>query len=311
MTPSGGGYIDLQVNGYGGVDFNQNDLSAVDMHHACTQLRSDGVAGILATIITDHLDVMADRLRRLVELREADSLARELILGLHIEGPFISPVAGYRGAHLEDAVRSAEVDAMRHLLDAGAGLTKIVTLAPEQDAGCNVTQMLVGQGIVVSAGHTDASLDQLKAAIDAGLSMFTHLGNGCPMQMHRHDNIIQRVLSLAGRLHVSFIADGVHIPFTALRNYLRLARLDRCVIVTDAMAAAGLGPGRHCVGRWQVEVGQDMAAWAPDRSHLIGSAITMPQVVENLTDHVGLTAVEAEYLTASYPARLLGVEERS
>ena len=304
MTPSGG-YIDLQVNGYGGVDFNQDNMSAEDMHSMCMKLQSDGVAGFLATIITDHLDVMADRLHRLVELREADPLARELILGLHIEGPFISATDGYRGAHPKDAIRSADTNTMQRLLDAGGGLTKIVTLAPEQDTTCAVTQMLADQGIIVSAGHTDASLEQLKTAIDAGLSMFTHLGNGCPMQMHRHDNVIQRALSLADRLHLSFIADGVHIPFAALGNYLRLARLDRCVVVTDAMAAAGLGPGRYAMGRWQVEVDPDMSAWAPDRSHLVGSAITMPQVIENLTNFVGLTQAEAEDLTINYPLNLL------
>lgn len=248
---------------------------------------------------------IVDRLHRLVELREADPLARELILGLHIEGPFISATDGYRGAHPEDAIRSADTNVMQRLLDAGAGLTKIVTLAPEQDATCAVTQMLVDQGIIVSAGHTDASLDQLKAAIDAGLTMFTHLGNGCPMLMHRHDNIIQRVLSQADHLYLSFIADGVHIPFAVLGNYLRLANLDRCVIVTDAMAAAGLGPGLHTLGRWQVEVGSDMAAWAPGRSHLVGSVVTMPQVIENLTNFVGLTRAEAEDLVTNCPLRLL------
>ena len=304
MPPSGG-YIALQVNGYGGVDFNQDDLAAEDLNRACRKLQSDNVAGILATIITDHVDRMAKRLGRLVELREADNLVREMILGLHIEGPFINAAPGYRGAHPEDAIRPADQDTMRQLLDAGAGLTKIVTLAPEQDTQGSVTQMLAKQGILVSAGHTDASLEQLKTALDAGLSMFTHLGNGCPMQMHRHDNIIQRALSLANRMHLCFIADGVHIPFAALGNYLRLANLDQCVVVTDAMAAASMGPGRHAVGRWQVEVDQDLAAWAPDRSHLIGSAITMPQVFDNLTNPLGLSVAEAKKLTYDNPASLI------
>jgi len=305
---SAGGFIDLQVNGYGGVDFNQDDLSAGHLHSACLKLSADGVAGILATIITDHISVMADRLRRLVELRESDALAREMILGLHIEGPFISSADGYRGAHPEDAVSPANLDEMKRLLDAGNGLTKIVTLAPEQDSGCEATKMLAEQNIIVSAGHTDASIDQLKAAIDAGLSMFTHLGNGCPLQLHRHENIIQRALSQADQLYLSFIADGVHVPFTALGNYMRLAGLDHCVIVTDAMSAAGLGPGRHALGRWEVEVGQDLSAWAPDRSHLVGSAMTMPQVIKNLTENASLTQAEAEDLTINNPARLLGRE---
>src|SRR4030095_15427595 len=137
--------------------------------------------------------------------------------------------------------RIADRDSMRRLLDAADGLARLVTLSPESDPGFAVTRMLAAEDVRVSAGHTNASLDELKAAIDAGLSMFTHLGNGCPMQMHRHDNIIQRALSLSDKLWICFIADGAHVAFPALGNYLRAAGLDRCVIVTDAIAPASLG----------------------------------------------------------------------
>src|SRR2546421_12885353 len=116
------GYFDLQVNGYFGVDFQSDDLSADDLHRACAALRNDGVAGILATIITEDLAKMARRLARIVELRERDPLVRDVIGGIHIEGPFISPVDGYRGAHPKDAVRPADRDAMNRLLDAAGGL---------------------------------------------------------------------------------------------------------------------------------------------------------------------------------------------
>ena len=117
--------------------------------------------------------------------------------------------------------------------------------------------MLANQNITVSAGHCNPNLDQLRAAIDAGLRMFTHLGNGCPQQLPRHDNIIQRVLSQADKLWICFIADGVHVPFFALRNYLKCADINRCVIVSDAMAAAGLGPGQYKLSRWEVTVGPE------------------------------------------------------
>jgi N-acetylglucosamine-6-phosphate deacetylase len=198
------------------------------------------------------------------------------------------------------------MDAAKRLVEAAGGLTRIVTLAPEQDAGFKTTRYLAEQGVIVSAGHTDASLDQLKGAIDAGLSMFTHLGNGCPMQMHRHDNIIQRALSVADRLWLCFIADGVHVPFHALRNYLRLAG-ERAIVVTDAMAAAGLGPGRYQIGRWDLLVGEDLAVWAPDRSHLVGSAMTMRQAEANLSKTLGLSAKEIEQLTSTNPRRALGL----
>lgn len=301
------GYFDLQVNGYGGIDFNQDDLSAEALHTACERLAADGVGGILATIITEQIDVMAARLNRLAVLRAQDPLAERVIAGFHIEGPFINETPGYKGAHPADAIRPATVELMDRLLDAAQGLTRLVTLAPERDAGLAVTKFLVERGVTVAAGHCDASLEELEAALDAGLTLFTHLGNGCPMTMHRHDNIVQRALSLSDRLTLCFIVDGAHVPFFALKNYLRLAGLERCLVVTDAIAPASLGPGTYRLARWELKIGEDMVARAPDGSHLVGAAITMPQTAENLRSKLGLGAAEIEYLTVTAPRRAIGV----
>lgn len=302
------GYVDLQVNGYAGVDFHGESLTAEGLHSACMRLRRDGVAAILATIITEHAEIMCRQIARLATLRAADPLAAEVIAGIHIEGPFISPADGYRGAHPRDAVLPATVDVAERLLEAGAGLVRLVTLAPEQDEGHRVTQYLADRGVRVSAGHTNCTLEQLRGAVDAGLSLFTHLGNGCPMQMHRHDNVIQRALSLSDRLRVMFIADGVHIPFFALGNYIRAGGgPSRCIVVTDAMSAAGMGPGNYRIGRWEVSVGEDLAAWAPDRSHLVGSAGTMVRSDQNLQRALGLSDHDRDLLLRQNPAKLLGL----
>ena len=302
---AGDTFFDLQVNGYAGVDFNQDALGADALHLACERLEADGVGGFLATIITDDLDAMCGRLSALVSLRERDPVARRLIAGLHIEGPFINDADGYRGAHPRDAIRPASVDAMSRLLDAGAGLTRVVTLAPERDEGFAVTRMLAARGIIVSAGHTDASIDELRGAIDAGLTMFTHVGNGCPMQMHRHDNIVQRALSLADQLWLCFIADGAHVPFVALGNYLRLAG-ERAVVVSDSIAPAGLGPGRYTLGRWDIVVGDDMVPRAPDRSHFVGSGVTMRKSADNLRGALRLSDAAVRRLTCDSPRAALG-----
>jgi len=299
-------FFDLQVNGYGGVDFNQDELRAEDLHAACERLAADGVEGILATIITESLDKMANRLRRLVELREQNALSKRIIAGLHIEGPFINETDGYRGAHPLDAVRPANVDEMLRLLDAAGGLARIVTLAPERDPGLKVTRRLAEERAVISAGHCNAMLDELKAAIDSGLTMFTHLGNGCPMQMHRHDNIVQRVLSLADRLWITFIADGAHVPLFALKNYLQIVGVERAVVVTDAIAPAGLGPGDYTISRWRLRIGEDLVARAPDGSHLIGAAMGMPRVAENLRA-IGLSDADVERVTFQNPKRAIGL----
>lgn len=299
--------FDLQVNGYAGVDFNKDDLTPDELHHACERLRADGGGGILATIITEDVGRMTRRLANLIQHRERDELAREMIPGIHIEGPFLNETPGYCGAHPPDAIRPADVDEMKRLLDAAGGLTRVVTLAPERDAGLRVTRMLAERGVVVSAGHCDPNLDELKAGIDAGVRMFTHLGNGCPLHMHRHDNIIQRVLSLADRLWVCFIADGAHVPFFALRNYIRAAGIDRTIIVSDAVAPAGLGPGRYTLARWELVIGDDLVARAPDGSHLVGSAVTMKRQADNLREHVGLSAEDVARLTLHNPLRAVGL----
>ena len=171
-------FFDLQVNGYAGVDFNSDAVTPESLHRACERLQEDGVEGCLVAIITDALDVMCRRLSSLAAMRDRDPLATRIIAGFHIEGPFLSAADGYRGAHPRNAIQRADADAMRRLLDAASGLARIVTLAPEQDPGFTVVRLLAHDGVIVSAGHTDASTDLLRAAIDAGLSMFTHAGNG-------------------------------------------------------------------------------------------------------------------------------------
>jgi N-acetylglucosamine-6-phosphate deacetylase len=300
------GFVDLQVNGYAGVDFNQDHLSAEKLRFAYEQLREDGVAGILATIVTAELPQMLLRLERVADACRSDPLVRDVVWGIHIEGPFLNQSPGYAGAHPPAAMCPANIDVMKRLLDAADGLARLVTLAPECDAGCQVTRWLAAQKILVSAGHCDPTLDELRAAIDAGLSLFTHLGNGCPMMLHRHDNIIQRALSLRERLTLCFIADGTHVPPVALGNYLALAGADRTILVTDAISAARLGPGRYTLGGESVTIGDDLVAWSADHSHFVGSTTTMPRMAALLRQQLHLSDEEIENLVCRNPRKVLG-----
>ncbi|RYX84288.1 N-acetylglucosamine-6-phosphate deacetylase [bacterium] len=302
--------FDLQVNGYGGVDFNSDALSLEELHLACERLEADGVSGFLLTLITDDLSALEARLRRLVVLRESDELARRLIAGFHVEGPFINPSTGFRGTHPERFIIPASVEGAKRLCDAAGGLLRLVTLAPEYDSGFATTRFLSDSGVRVAAGHCDPTLEQLRGAIDAGLSMWTHLGNGCPLVMERHDNVIQRALSLSEKLWLCFIADGVHVPFFALKNYLRAATCERCIVVTDAIAPAGLGPGRYTLGQLELDIGADMVARAPTSAggaYLAGSAITMPHSIANLREQVGLSPAQLVLLTSDNPRCALGL----
>ena len=295
------GFVDLQVNGYAGVDFNGEELSPEDLDVACNAMRADGVAQFLATIITDDLARMTARAKRLASAVAQNPLAASMVAGIHFEGPFISAEPGYVGAHPAQATQAASIDAASTMYDSAEGQMRLVTLAPEQDANGRVTAWFAERGVIVSAGHCNPSLEQLERSIDAGLSMFTHLGNGCPLQMHRHDNVIQRVLSLADRLRICFIADGVHVPFVALRNYLTLVGTERAIIVSDAISAAGKGPGVYRLAGQEVVVDERLATWAADRSHLVGSACTMRQMVENLREQLSLPEDSIRRMTAENP----------
>jgi N-acetylglucosamine-6-phosphate deacetylase len=298
------GYVDLQVNGYADVDFNADELNADAVSAVCERLREDGVAGILATVITADLDAMCRRLANICRVRDEDRAVADMIWGIHIEGPFLNEEAGFIGAHPVASARPADMETMKRLLEAAGGLTRIVTLAPERDDRQRVTNFLATQGVRVSAGHCNPSLDILRASIDVGLSLFTHLGNGCPLVLPRHDNVIQRVLSMSDRLYIGFIADGVHVPFVALGNYLKCCG-ERAFIVTDAIHGAGLGPGEYSIGDQRVVVDENLATWAADRSHLVGSAGTMQRSAENLRAALKLNNQQIQQLMVENPRAIL------
>lgn len=299
--------LDIQVNGYAGTDFNRDGLTAEALHHACECLREDGCSQILATFITDTIENLRSRISTLVELRERDPLAQEIIAGIHVEGPFTNPEKGYVGAHPPQCVKPANIEDAKLLLDAGQGLTKLVTLAPERDEGFKTSAFLASQGVVVSAGHCNPDLDTLRASTENGVTMFTHVGNGCPMLMHRHDNIIQRALALRDKLWLCFIPDGVHIDFFALQNYLRAAGVERSIFVTDAISASRLGPGKFTLAGWDIVIGEDLVARSPDGSHFVGSTVTVPRIKVNARDHLGLSEADLTALLDTNPRKAMGL----
>ncbi|WP_442482961.1 N-acetylglucosamine-6-phosphate deacetylase [Aeoliella sp. SH292] len=302
------GLFDIQVNGYGGVDFNSDTIDDLAILQACQRLEADGVESILATIISADVESMCRRIGRIARAVAKSPEVARVIRGIHIEGPFLRDQAGYIGTHPVASAQPATPDVADRLLEAGEGLVRLVTLAPERDAGFATTRWLAEQGVVVSAGHCDPTLDELRGAIDNGLSMFTHLGNGCPKLMDRHDNVVQRVLSVASDLWVCFIADGVHVPLFALCNYLDVVGIDRAIVVSDAISAAGQGPGVFALGDMQVVVDENLATWSADRQHLMGSACPLPRAMENLVERVGLTRDEAELLTSANPRQALKMD---
>lgn len=298
-------YFDLQVNGYAGIDFNNLNLSSEQLHYACKKLIKDQVEGILVTLITDDFDKMIHKIKNLVSLIDQDDFVKSVIKGIHIEGPFLNFEDGYRGAHPKEYIIFPNLEKAKQIIDAGSGLIKIFTLAPENDSNFNVIKYLSENKIVVSAGHSNASIEHLLGGIDNGLKMFTHLSNGAPNILPRHDNIINRVLSLSDKLFICFIADGIHIPDFVLQNYLNVAGIDKCIIVTDAMAAASAPPGRYSISHLEVEVKDDKVVREVGRDNLAGSAITLKESEEFLIEKLRLSTAETELMMFQNPKEVL------
>lgn len=308
MTMDSPRLFDLQINGWNGVDFNCDQLSTEQLHRVCNELNQRGVAQFLATLITDDFARLLHRLKQLVSLIDSDPLASQMVAGIHLEGPFLNPQPGYIGAHRASATTPATPELASQLFDAAAGKLRLVTLAPEMDASLHTTRWFAAHGVRVAAGHCNPSLQTLQAAIDAGLTLFTHLGNACPATLPRHDNIIQRVLSLSDRLFVTFIADSHHIPLYALANYLKLVGPDRAILVSDVTAAGGLKPGPFMLNGREVQIDNLGVARLADQPELLaGSTCLLDSAIQMLRSEKHLSSEQLHRLTWTNPRRALGL----
>jgi len=280
-------YFDLQVNGAFGVDFNADNLDAEMFELACRKLSESGVVGFLPTIITDSIDSMCRRIQNVVHILEAKPELARLVRGIHVEGPFISDQVGYYGTHPRQHVMRADEQSAMRLLEAGQGQVRLVTLAPEQDPNCQLIQRLSKEQVLVFAGHTDASFELMKRALDHGLVGFTHLGNGCVHQVERQDNIMQRVLALRDRLYITLIADGIHVPTWLLESWLSIIGTERSIIISDSISAAGMPAGEYSIGNQQIVVEPSRRTRHRDHGYLAGSASTMADMDHFLSKNLG------------------------
>jgi N-acetylglucosamine-6-phosphate deacetylase len=295
------GFVDLQVNGFAGVDFNDPACTDEDVSRACDAMRATGVTRCLPTIITAPLDHFAACARRIA--RHGD----RAIAGLHVEGPYISPLDGPRGAHPREHVQPASIDDFSRRQEAAEGRILLMTLAPEVPGAIPLIEHLVRHDVRVALGHTSATTDQLAAAIAAGATLSTHLGNGCALTLPRHPNILWDQLA-ADPLSASFIVDGHHLPPATVKAMIRAKTPARTLLVTDAIAAAGCPPGRYRLGDLEVELSATGRVSAPGAGHLAGSALSMDHAVANTVAFTGLSIDEVLPMATTTPAHFLGIE---
>ncbi|HXW05406.1 MAG TPA: amidohydrolase family protein [Vicinamibacterales bacterium] len=294
------GFVDLQVNGFGGIDFNAPGLSADAIRAALAALRATGVTRVLPTLITGPLDQFRACARALAETVDP------AVAGLHMEGPYISPEDGARGAHPREWTRPASVDDFARRQEAARGRIVLVTLAPEVPGAMDLIEQLVRDGVRVAVGHTEASPGAIRDAISAGASLATHLGNGCAAVLPRHPNVIWEQLA-SDALHMSLIVDGHHLPAATVKAMIRAKTPDRTILVSDAIAAAGCGPGAYHIGGVAVDVSDTGRASLAGTPYLAGSTLTMPEAVSLTVGFTGLPLECVLRMATSQPAAYLGI----
>lgn len=297
------GFIDLQVNGFAGVDFNTPGQPPDRISGAVRAMWTTGVTLCLPTLITSSFERFAACARALVAAREA------AVWGLHMEGPYISSLDGPRGAHPAGHVLPASVDDFERRQDAAGGRIVLVTLAPEAPGALALIEHLVGRGVRVGLGHTAATSALIEDAVRAGATLSTHLGNGCATTLDRHENPIWPQLAEDG-LWASFVADGLHLPPAALKAMVRAKGAGRSLLVTDAMAAASAPPGRYRLGELEVESDAAGRVGLPGTVHLAGSALTMDRAVANTARFTGMPISDVLPLATTQPARAIGAVPR-
>ena len=301
------GLADLQLNGYGGQEFNDPRLTPEKVAQVSQALDQDGVIGYCPTVTTHGFELLSHALRTIAEacrtLPEADSR----ILGIHLEGPYLSAEDGPRGAHPKQHCRAPDWDEFRRLQDAAEQRIRILTMSPEYENSADFIAKAADSGVLIAIGHTAADSDQIRAAVDAGARLSTHLGNGAHGQIRRHPNYIWDQLA-EDRLHASLIVDGHHLPASVVKSFLRAKTPQRCLLVSDITGMGGMPSGRYQTpGLGDVEVLEDgRLVVAGQRQYLAGAALPMTVGVASVMQlgEVGLqTAIE---MSSSQPLKLLG-----
>lgn len=305
LTP---GFIDLQVNGYVGVDFCSPTTPVEEIGRACRFLYSTGVTRWYPTVITGSPEDMAGALRNLARAKETlpEGPAMD---GFHVEGPYISPEEGPRGAHPERWCRPPDFDEFQRFQEAARGNIRLLTMSPEWPGSPAFIEKVAATGVVVSIGHTKATTQQLADAVSAGASMSTHLGNGAHTMLRRHPNYIWDQLA-DDRLTAGFIADGIHVPAAFLKAAIRAKGVERCFVVTDASTPAGCPPGRYALGEQLVDLNEEDCVMLAGQDRLAGSALRMDKGVENLMRLAELSLADAVRLATVNAARAGNVPGR-
>ena len=301
------GFIDLQVNGFAGVDYNDPASPAEEIARSIQKMFTTGVTRFFATVITGSEERINGSLKNLAKAK--DEFARNgrpeavAMEAFHVEGPHISPETGPRGAHPLEFIRRPDLNEFARWQEAADGNIRLVTVSPEWDETPGYIRGLVRSGVVVSIGHTKATAEQILAAVDAGATMSTHLGNAAHPVLPKTQNYIWEQLA-EDRLAACFIVDGIHIPQPFVRAAMHAKGLEKSILVTDAVMPAMCEPGPYKLGQVDVELRANGSVVMRGTERLAGSALRMDEAVANTVRFAGVSLPAALAMATTNPARV-------
>ena len=299
------GLIDIQINGYMGVDFTGEDLDIEGVHKVTKALWKEGVTSYLPTVITYEHDRFLNNFAVLAAAIEDEEI-RWSIPGFHLEGPYLSPVQGFRGAHLEKYIRPPDWEEFLQYQKAAGNNIKMITVAPEIDGAIPFIQKLSEMGVCVSLGHHNGSAENIREAVDAGASLSTHLGNGCANMINRHHNPIWPQLA-EDRLSITIIADGYHLTEEEIKTFYKVKGVENTILVSDALDLAGLEPGEYVRGERTVLLTPNVIKF-PAEDVLAGAASPIRICVGNMMQVTGCSLKETIQMASTNPAKLLNLD---
>jgi len=300
------GLIDIQINGYMGVDFAGPYLTLNEIRKATKELWKEGVTTYLPTLITNEHQALKKNFAVLAQALN-DPEVGVSIPGFHLEGPYISPVQGFRGAHLEKYIRKPDWEEFMEFQNAAKKRIKLITVAPEVEGAIPFIRKCVENGVVVSLGHHNGSAENIRNAIDAGASMSTHLGNGCANMINRHHNPLWPQLA-DDRITPGIIADGYHLTREELQTFYKVKGVGNIILVSDALGLAGLPPGEYIRGERKVLLTPNVVKF-PAENVLAGAASPISKCVVNMMQITQCSLKDAIQMASTNPAKFLGLDE--
>ncbi len=300
------GLVDLQVNGYKGVDFSSATLTEADFIRACREMLGAGTTAFLPTIITSTEDVYKRNLAIMSDVMEREEF-RGRLLGIHLEGPFISAQEGACGAHNPRWTTKPDINYLEQLIGWAGGKVKLLTIAAELEGAEKLSRYAIKRGIAVSLGHQMATEKDLERLSRAGAVSLTHLGNGVPMVLNRHHNPIWAGLA-TDELTAMIITDGHHLPPAVIKTIIRTKGPNRCIVISDASSLAGLPAGRYETLGHKVILEDSGRLSDPQTGYLCGSSATMLQCMNYLAS-LNLASLDELIAMGFYnPLRLIGLK---